>query len=61
MWILLTYILGCAGPDCEVPDYNSENFNTEEECWEALEEWQGKGEDYVGICIESKSPKAFES
>ena len=38
-WVLLFYIRGCVGLECEIPAYEYREFSTEAECNTALEFW----------------------
>lgn len=38
-WLLIFWIRGCAGLDCDIPSYERKLFKTEPECHAALEFW----------------------
>ena len=52
IYTLLLWITGCAGNDCAIPGYETQEFETLERCTSALILWQSIDDRYVGACVE---------
>lgn len=51
MYTLIFWILGCAGPECEIPAYEVLYVKSEEMCKIAEKAWEASNELHRGICL----------
>ena len=49
-WWLLVWIIGCSGEDCQIPEYEYKQYETEELCWAALIDVKERPH-YTGVCV----------
>lgn len=56
MWTLLLWVQGCAGINCDPPDFEMRRFTNEQDCYSSLMVWQKVSKDHIGICYQTDNP-----